>query len=67
MPDLLSLDEITDACAALVGGKALGLARLAAAGLPVPPGFVVTTLVHRRLNTTGLRSDPAFVHKLLEA
>jgi phosphohistidine swiveling domain-containing protein len=27
----------------LVGGKAAGLARLLAAGLPVPPGFVITT------------------------
>lgn len=37
-PRLLSLDE----CAGeAVGGKALGLARLAALGLPVPPTLVL--------------------------
>src|SRR5262249_39985080 len=31
-----------------VGGKGASLARLAAAGLPVPPGFHVTTAAYRR-------------------
>jgi len=31
----------------LVGGKGLNLSRLAQAKMPVPPGFVVTTLVYR--------------------
>src|SRR5437899_12566708 len=31
-----------------VGGKGASLARLAAAGLPVPPGFHVTTEAYRR-------------------
>jgi len=39
---VIGLDEIREEAAAEVGGKALGLARLAALGLPVPPGFVVT-------------------------
>ena len=30
-----------------VGGKALGLHRLTALGLPVPPGFVITTAAFR--------------------
>ena len=33
--------------AAVLGGKGAGLARLAALGLPVPPGFTVTTTVAR--------------------
>ena len=33
---------------ALVGGKGASLSRLAAAGLPVPPGFHVTTEAYRR-------------------
>ena len=33
---------------AQVGGKGASLARLAAAGLPVPPGFCVTTAAYRR-------------------
>ena len=32
-------------------------ARLAAAGLPVPPGFCVTTAAYRRLRETGPRGD----------
>lgn len=38
----------------LVGGKALGLARLMAAGFPVPPGICVTTESYRQsLETSG--------------
>jgi phosphohistidine swiveling domain-containing protein len=54
MPDILFLDEVTDADAGRVGGKGLSLARLAAAGLPVPPGFVVTTDAYRRCMTKGV-------------
>lgn len=35
------------ACLALVGGKGASLARMAAAGLPVPDGFHVTTTAYR--------------------
>ena len=47
MPLVLALD---DASATLeqVGGKGASLARLAAAGLPVPPGFHITTAAYRR-------------------
>lgn len=31
----------------IIGGKGAGLTRLAAAGVPVPPGFVVTTAAYR--------------------
>lgn len=31
-----------------VGGKAASLARMSAAGLPVPPGFTITTDAYRR-------------------
>lgn len=37
------LQTITPADQALVGGKAAGLAELIRAGLPIPPGFVITT------------------------
>jgi rifampicin phosphotransferase len=41
---------LSDASAGLsqVGGKGASLARLAAAGLPVPPGFHITTAAYRR-------------------
>ena len=57
MPDILFFDEITDADATRVGGKGLSLGKTATAGLPVPPGFVVTTQAYRRLAERGIRSD----------
>jgi len=36
--DILSLEQVTDSA---VGGKAYGLSRLLAMGLPVPPAFVI--------------------------
>jgi pyruvate,water dikinase len=41
------------ACAelSLVGGKGASLARLAAAGLPAPSGFHITTAAYRRFVT----------------
>lgn len=42
-PPVLGLDEIGEADAAHVGGKAYHLAQLQQAGLPVPAGFCLTT------------------------
>jgi pyruvate,water dikinase len=44
---VLALDD-PSATLERVGGKGASLARLAAAGLPVPPGFHVTTAAYRR-------------------
>jgi hypothetical protein len=46
-PFQLPLDS-ADATLGLVGGKGASLARMATAGLPVPPGFHVTTAAYRR-------------------
>jgi phosphohistidine swiveling domain-containing protein len=46
-PAVLDLASATEL--ALAGGKAAALARMAAAGLPVPPSGVVTTAVYERL------------------
>ncbi|HEY1192006.1 MAG TPA: PEP/pyruvate-binding domain-containing protein [Gemmata sp.] len=67
MPDILFFDEITDAEAALVGGKGLSLGKTARAGLPVPGGFVVTTQAHRRLSERGIRSDAGFARAVASA
>src|SRR5262249_18065819 len=48
MDDILPFARVTPADAHLVGGKGLSLAVTAAAGLPVPPGFCVTTTAYRR-------------------
>lgn len=47
LPFILPLDHPA-ATLELVGGKGASLARLAAAGLPVPPGFHVTTAAYAR-------------------
>src|SRR5438067_2247064 len=44
---VMALDS-ADATLERVGGKGVSLARMAAAGLPVPPGFHVTTAAYRR-------------------
>src|SRR6266852_7782517 len=57
IPLVLALD---DAAATLeqVGGKGASLARLAAAGLPVPSGFHITTAAYRRFITeNGLQEQ----------
>src|SRR5260370_17383332 len=54
---VLALD---DASATLeqVGGKGASLARMAAAGLPVPPGFHITTAAYRRfVAENGLQEE----------
>lgn len=45
---VLFFEQIGDEQRGSVGGKGLNLARLARAGLPVPPGFVVTTNADNR-------------------
>jgi len=67
MPHILFFDAITDAEAPSVGGKGLSLGKTATAGLPVPPGFVVTTQAFRRFSERGIRSDHDFMRTLLDA
>lgn len=61
LPLVLALDD-SSAALERVGGKGASLARLAAAGLPVPPGFHLTTAAYRRfVAENGLQE------KILEA
>lgn len=43
MSCVLSFGEVRDDAAGLAGGKGASLARMAQAGLPVPPGFIVSS------------------------
>lgn len=43
VPFARRLAEVGDGARAVIGGKAAGLARMLAAGIPVPRGYVVTT------------------------
>ena len=47
MPFIAGFDRIGKQDVAQVGGKAAGLGELTRAGLPVPPGFVLTTDAYR--------------------
>ncbi len=67
MPDILPFAAIVGDALLQVGGKGLSLARTAAAGLPVPPGFVITTDAYRRLFQHGAASDGEFVRTLQRA
>ena len=54
-PLVLWLEEAGSELADLVGGKAAGLGELIRAGIPVPPGFVVTSEAYRLfIRETGL-------------
>lgn len=44
-PTVLTFDQLTPAQHPIVGGKCASLGTMSQAGLPVPPGFAVTTLV----------------------
>jgi phosphoenolpyruvate synthase/pyruvate phosphate dikinase len=50
---LLTLDQVVELPVAQVGGKAKGLARLAALGLPVPPARVLDAGAHAEFVSTG--------------
>ncbi len=67
MSDTLPFAAIAAADLGRVGGKGLSLGRMAAAGLPVPAGFVVTTSAYRRVHAAGIRADAPLSHALLEA
>ena len=53
MGSILWLAEITPKDGAKVGGKALNLAEVARAGLPVPSGFCITTTAYERFLTAN--------------
>ncbi|MBI5948968.1 MAG: hypothetical protein HY875_12590 [Chloroflexi bacterium] len=50
---ILSLEQVGDGDRALAGGKGLSLARLARAGFPVPPAFVLTTTATAASDASG--------------
>jgi len=63
-PLVLPLDEARDT--AVVGGKAVNLARLIDGGLPVPPGFVLTTHAYRQ-SQEGDQLSPEVTEALTKA
>jgi len=61
---VLWLEEVDGSMHDLVGGKAAGLGELIKAGIPVPPGFVVTSEAYKRfVRETGIDK---FIQKVLK-
>ncbi|HDL42288.1 MAG TPA: phenylphosphate synthase subunit beta [Actinobacteria bacterium] len=50
---LLAFEDCLRDCLALVGGKSTGLGSMIRAGIPVPPGFAVTTHAYRAMLADG--------------
>ena len=58
MPHIVGLSEVSESDLPLVGGKASKLGELVRRGLPIPPGFVVTTELYQAfVDATPLRSE----------
>ncbi len=67
MNDLRTFEEIGPGDVDAVGGKGLSLALLTGAGLPVPPGFCVTSAAHRRLRGQSPQDDAGLASGIAEA
>ncbi len=58
MPHIVGLEEVSESDLPLVGGKASKLGELVRRGLPIPPGFVVTTELYQAfVDATELKSE----------
>jgi rifampicin phosphotransferase len=67
MTELRTFDEITSTDADAVGGKGLSLGLMAAAGLPVPPGFCVTSAAFRRWRGQALTNGHDLSRRIADA
>jgi pyruvate,water dikinase len=65
--DLRTFEQIQAGDAELAGGKGLSLARMFVTGLPVPPGFCVTTAAYRRLGGQCPTNDPFLLEQIRAA
>lgn len=64
VPAVRDLAEVSAGTAPEVGGKAANLGELIAAGLPVPPGFVLPAAVYLdAMSRAGLREELAQLHQ----
>jgi pyruvate, water dikinase len=58
MPRIVGLAEVSESDLPLVGGKASKLGELVRRGLPIPPGFVLTTELYQAfVDETGVHSE----------
>ena len=67
MSDLCTIEQIRENDMESVGGKARSLGQMSAAGLPVPPGFCITTAAYRRLRGQSLSDDMGLIEQIRAA
>jgi pyruvate,orthophosphate dikinase len=64
-PWVLSFEEADGKNKKLLGGKGAGLSEMTHIGLPVPPGFIITTEVCKRFYTSGKKLPPGLMNQVL--
>ena len=67
MTDICTFDQIGPDDVDAVGGKGLSLGLMSRAGLPVPPGFCLTTAAYRRARGRSLGDQPELVGPLIDS
>jgi pyruvate,water dikinase len=67
MTEIRTFDQIGRADVEAVGGKGLSLGLMSGAGLPVPPGFCVTSAANRRLQGQAPHADASLGGQIAEA
>lgn len=64
-PWVLSFEEADGKNKKLLGGKGAGLSEMTHIGLPVPPGFIITTEVCKRFYASGKKLPPGLMNQVL--
>ncbi|WXG44955.1 MAG: pyruvate, phosphate dikinase [Promethearchaeati archaeon SRVP18_Atabeyarchaeia-1] len=64
-PWVLSFEEADGKNKKLLGGKGAGLSEMTHIGLPVPPGFIITTEVCRQFYSLGKKLPPGLMDEVL--
>ncbi|WXG47600.1 MAG: pyruvate, phosphate dikinase [Candidatus Atabeyarchaeum deiterrae] len=64
-PWVLSFEEADGKNKKLLGGKGAGLSEMTHIGLPVPPGFIITTEVCRRFYASGKKLPAGLMEEVL--
>ncbi len=67
LPWVLPFEEADGKNKKLFGGKGAGLAEMTKIGLPVPPGFIITTHVNKLYYTSGKKLPPGLMDKVKAA
>src|SRR5437763_7366859 len=67
MNDIRPFDRIDSGDTDAVGGKGLSLGLMTRAGLPVPPGFCITSAAHRRLRGQQPHNDDVLARAIVDA